>query len=111
MKKMLIIILWKTVLTTTNLPTYSSSFQHASVFELSLDFFLIKLARNHLFIWSDAPFKENNSNMMIIGIFFFRRIFVALLEKVCEDFEEIFSLINLPHKVRFCWQQLRQKVT
>ena len=44
----------------THLPPDSGSFQHSSIAKLTLNFFLIKLARNHLFIWSDAPFSDNN---------------------------------------------------
>ena len=39
----------------TNLPTDSCSFEYSSVSELRLDFVLVKLTSNHLFIRSNAP--------------------------------------------------------
>ena len=82
----------------TDLSTDSCRFQHSCIFKLSLNFFLVKFTRNHLLIWSNAPLKNNSilnvSRRYTERSHFYRR-----------------DSHNLPHKMRFCREQLSQKIS
>ena len=79
------------VYSVTDLSTDSCSFQHSCILQLSLNFFLVKFARNHLLIWSNAPLK-NNSILNVSRSYTERSHFYSG------------DSHNLPHKMRFCWE-------